>query len=114
MTRALLALALLLAACDTSAPLLEQSHRAGSAQRVNPDPCAGLVNPGITLGADEIAVADLCIAAMPEVDACFIALGDAPGAVEIWCEFGCGVTVDTTAVYPGAGSVRVELTNPCI
>ena len=114
MPRTLIALSLaLLAACDTSAPLLEQSHR-DAAQRVNPDPCAGLTDPGITLGADEIAVADLCIAAMPEVDACFIALGDAPGAVEIWCEFACGVTVDTTAVYPGAGSVRVEFANPCI
>lgn len=114
----LLSVLLLTPGCDTGADieLVQAQHRTGSNEpvRTNPDPCANAPEqPGITLTSDEVAIADLCIAQLPEVESCSIALGETEGTVEIWCDFVCGETVDTLAAYPDAGQVRVELHSPC-
>lgn len=116
MTRAFLATLLLVAACDAPADTLddERSASVSAPRRTNGDPCWDAPeHPGITLTSAEVAVADLCISELPDVDGCWIALGDAPGTVEIWCDFACGETVDTIAAYPGVGQVRIELQSPC-
>jgi len=114
MDRSILCLILALSACDQAPEDLGALRGGSEPVRTNGDPCWDAPsNPGITLTSDEVAIADLCISELPDVDGCWIALGDAPGSVEIWCDFACGETVDTVAVYPAVGAVRVEFVNPC-